>query len=552
MDDGVITLSGTELEITSNVTIDGDTNGDDEADITIDADGASRVISVTTLFGTVSLDSLIVTGGNAGSGGGVVIAAPYLDLSLNNTWVTGNTGSVGGGLSISGQGSTLSLNDSVISDNDGTLGGGVAVGAALAALNVTNSAVSGNRSSGDGGGIGSAAGDSVVTIVNSTVSSNSADGDGGGISVQGTNSTVTITNATVHGNTAGVDGGGVAVASSGLLTVTHSTISGNSAAANAGGLVSTADTTIANTIIAGNEGDTSDDVDLSGAASVTYSGGNIIGDELTINGASEDTGITLGEIFGSVITVDAGTSATGIAFDAGELGDNGGPVETVALKADIANPAIDSGDASLLDEATVGDLNGDGDELDLVETDARGFERDVDYDGVGSTPDLGAFEAQAVSALVVTTLMDSGADETVVGDIFTEMNDGDGLSLREAILLANGAGGGSITFEAGLSGTVLLGGEGQLTISSDITIDGDTDGDDVADITIDADGGSRVLEIAGAATEPEGHLVFSRGADPHRRRHHRLRRRHSGRILCRRQSRPLERDRQSGQRRRRH
>jgi predicted outer membrane repeat protein len=77
------------------------------------------------------------------------------------------------------------------------------------------------------------------------------------------------------------------------------------------------------------------------------------------------------------------------------------------------------------------------------------------------------------------------------GNLAAETADGNGLSLREALALANGnASTDDITFAAALAGGTLFlaQGNGQLSITTDgITIDGDIDGNATADITIDAD-----------------------------------------------------------------
>jgi hypothetical protein len=109
-----------------------------------------------------------------------------------------------------------------------------------------------------------------------------------------------------------------------------------------------------------------------------------------------------------------------------------------------------------------------------------------------------------MATFTVTTL----ADETFQGSETSGAPDGAGLSLREALALANGnAEADEITFAAGLAGGTLFLTTGQhLAITTDgITIDGDIDGDGDADITIDADSAaglddaaSRVFEIDGA------------------------------------------------------
>ena len=104
-------------------------------------------------------------------------------------------------------------------------------------------------------------------------------------------------------------------------------------------------------------------------------GGNIVGDTFTLDGATQQSGIALTDIFASV-TNDPNTGVL-----SGMLADNGGPVQTVALAASVTNPAIDAGNDAL-------DAAGD----------ARGLAR-LDVPGAahngGNISDLGAFELQA-------------------------------------------------------------------------------------------------------------------------------------------------------------
>ena len=94
---------------------------------------------------------------------------------------------------------------------------------------------------------------------------------------------------------------------------------------------------------------------------------------------------------------------------------------------------------------------------------------------------------------LVTTL----EDEAFSGSETQASPDGSGLSLREALDLANAdpATEDHITFAAELAGGTLRLTQGQLVIAGDTTIDGDLNDDAVPDITIDADGKSGVLRI---------------------------------------------------------
>ncbi|MBL4789806.1 MAG: hypothetical protein JKY60_12450 [Kordiimonadaceae bacterium] len=132
-----LTLSGSELVISNSVTIDGDIDGDNRADITIDANGGSRVFNVTG--GTSTLDSLVITGGNAVNGGGINIAG-------------------GGGLFFSSP--ALTVANTTISNNSAVNGGGIF---SQGDLTITNSLITGNDATDDGGGIYLVNGDTLIT-----------------------------------------------------------------------------------------------------------------------------------------------------------------------------------------------------------------------------------------------------------------------------------------------------------------------------------------------------------------------------------------------------
>lgn len=74
-----LTLSLGQLRVESDVTIDGDTNGDGSADVTIDARGSSRVFLFAS--GTSALSSLAITGGNDSGGGGVLVTGGNVTIT---------------------------------------------------------------------------------------------------------------------------------------------------------------------------------------------------------------------------------------------------------------------------------------------------------------------------------------------------------------------------------------------------------------------------------------------------------------------------------------
>ena len=314
---GTILLTMGELSNTGVVTIDGDIDNDGTPDTTIDAQMNSRILD--TSAGT-TLRGLVLTGGKTtanGENGGAVRATGSANLVIEDSMVSGNS-------------------------TAGEYASGGGIGTSSGNVTVTNSTVSGNSTAGEyarGGGIGASFGN--VTLTNSTVSGNSTAmdyGGGGGIGTSSGN--VTVTNSTVSGNsTAGeyARGGGIGT-SSGNVTVTNSTVSGNSTAgeyARGGGTHAfSGDITLINSITIGNvttyNGVDGEQID---GSTVNTSGLSIIGGNATL-------------IFAQTAEVlDGNGIATGV--QAGVLADNGGPVQTIALLADPANPALDAGDDGL-------------------------------------------------------------------------------------------------------------------------------------------------------------------------------------------------------------
>ncbi|MEZ5923843.1 MAG: calcium-binding protein [Hyphomicrobiaceae bacterium] len=490
----LIRLTLGEIEITDAITIDGSTGTD--ITITGDKDGDdvrvggtsitdvaasyggtpnaandllddnSRIFDITSTEAATALAGLTLTGGrttSGGEGGGAIRS--QANLTIVDSTIAGN--------------STLGLASN---------GGGVAsVGSASVTL--TNSTVTGNSTLGGlsiGGGIAGGIA-SNITLTNSTVSGNTTIGlnaDGGGI---GSFGTVTLTNSTVSGNSttgAIADGGGIF---GDAVTLTNSTVSGNSTAgtgADGGGIFTSSSLTTINSIVLGNDSVQTSDDEVAGT--ITANGFNIVGANAT---AFDTTGLT------NVINADpalvfAQTVANGTAT-AGVLADNGGPVETIALKADTTNPALDASNAS------------------APALDALGHAR-IDQIGVaninGTAADLGAVEAAELPSLVVTTNLD-------VVDAY------DGLtSLREAITFANSKANVDantpdvVTFDAGVfsggAASLIRLALGEIAITDAVTIDGSTgtgivitgdkDNDDVTlagtDITDVAASGATLLD----------------------------------------------------------
>ncbi len=198
----------------------------------------------------------------------------------------------------------------------------------------------------------------------------------------------------MSGNNASV-GGGI-YNQRGTATLTNTTVSGNKASGYGGGIHNNGTATLTNSIVLGNSGPNEPEI----SGTIIEKGPNVIGGSAT-------------DVFAETVDND------GVA--AGLLADNGGPVQTIALKNDASNPALDAGQDDRLDESVAGiDLNSDCDTDDVIDTDARGsgFDRlinlpDVANNGV-NTVDLGAFEVPAGEPggpdLIPVTVTFKGAD----------------------------------------------------------------------------------------------------------------------------------------------
>ena len=477
--DALIRLAHGEFQINDVVTIDGssaggalvitgDKNDDDVtlagSDITdVNAsnpammDDNSRIFSIgqegslnSDDAATTTLRGLTLTGGKAdGDGGAIRSSSP---LTINSSTISGN--------SAIGRGGGISANH----------------------VEVTGSTISGNRTSAYhayGGGIHA----TIATITGSTISGNRTTGNrsrGGGLHAI----RASIIGTTIAGNsTAGIDsrGGGF---SSNDATVIGSTITGNSTAgsASSGGGIYAFSLDASNSIVLGNvthaAGVTDDEI---AASKPTFRGTNIVGANTTAFDATTLSNVQNampGDVFVATNETLADVDANGIPEVAtgvfgGSLAGNGGNVQTVALRDDASNPAIDV--SSIVVAGVI--------------TDAAGQPRAVDRDGVnnGGIVDAGAFELQNgtpfvpdTPSLVVTTTDDS-------------VNAFDGAnSLREAILYANSgaspadtdgnpattdvitfASGSGLAFENDALIRLTL---GELTINDTVTIDGSSAG----------------------------------------------------------------------------
>ncbi len=478
---GTLALTSGELDITQNVTINGDLDGNGTPDITIDGRAASRVFEEggsPAIFAT--LDGLVITNGWAASGGGIA----------------------------TGDADNLFLKNSKVIDNHVSGSGGGIYGGPGGEVVLINTTVSGNTSDGTGGGIYA---NSVLTTINATISGNYSTTDGGGIGL-GVAGGGSFTNTTLVGNESRENGGGIYGHGASQIRFYDSTLTGNYAGAVGGGIYNGGSTfpltLLSNSIDAGNAAAVSaPDLALDGSPLFLH-GNNILGSApANASQINKDSG-TYTQIDGTSVAALAGVFARigpnpRTLVLSGVLADNGGPVRTVAITPD--GMAYNTGSNAALPSDSL-DVNGNSNTSEPLPVDARGFDRVV-----GGTVDIGAFEQQQGTVFEVTTLADESYDG---GTLAQETADGTGLSLREALGLANQD---PTTFDTiefdpkliggsthGVDDGVLLLTNGELTINGNVEIDGDINSDGTPDITIDGQGASRDLRIIGGQVTLNG------------------------------------------------
>ncbi|RDD63071.1 DUF4347 domain-containing protein [Ferruginivarius sediminum] len=324
-----------------SLTIDGDADGDGQADITIDGGGNQGLI-FTANDEILSIKNITLTNFQDQSGsnlGGAVhvqdLDAPAtpIDVTFTNVTFTNNR-TIG-----NGDGGAFSLVD-------------------VGAVSIDGIIVEGNSSERDGGG-GSIRDYTSISIFDSEFINNSAQRQAGGLKITGDNS-VDVSNSlfvknTVSGGDAGVlSGGGLMLDGVGSTTFENVTIADNNVTnsgggtAVGGGIILNAQTvSLENTLISGN---TTDDTDP-----------NVSGTATNVNGSSL--------IGGSVAFVDSANDDYRLA--------------------QTDTDAIDQGDNSLVDAAL--DIRG-VDRIRQGEVDIGAFESPFDFvsSGVsnpGTAPD---------------------------------------------------------------------------------------------------------------------------------------------------------------------
>ena len=363
---------------------------------TIDAGEIDRVLEV---LAQVTLKNLVITGGlTANYGGGIRAWQP---LKLINTVVRGNDAAFcGGGIHMQDTGAPLTLRRSSVIGNFGNQGGGISASCFGDAgpVKISNSTIARNEGDADGnlngygGGIYLQTSSGVQSVIeDSTFTRNSSglggmgQADGGGIYTD--TGRLRLLGSTISGNRSGDTGGGIYVDGTEPAEIVNSTISRNRANSNGGGIHMEGEEVSLNGVsVVRNRGNadgvfseagggiSNDDPDFTVRNSLIAL--NTLtaltpGDPPVKNDCSGvDPFNSLGHNLLSTFFICDGFDAPGDFRKAnpklGALAKNGGPTETVALKA--GSPAI-----------------GKAHKPSAPERDQRGRKRD-------RKPDIGAFE----------------------------------------------------------------------------------------------------------------------------------------------------------------
>ncbi|HEX8681862.1 MAG TPA: choice-of-anchor Q domain-containing protein [Ardenticatenaceae bacterium] len=316
----------------------------------------------------------------------------------------------GSGGSIHVYASATIFNSEILSSTASAYGGGIF---SRGVITLTHTLVQGNEAP-YGGGFYNSDGFSILdtSVITDNVATRATPTDpddrgtgGGGIESSGI---LTMTNTTISGNTTSGNGGGIA--SGGTLTVTNSTISGNGAAGDGGGIFTNqiyqpdlpfyGVSNLNNVTIADNTADTDGNGSGNGGGianddALIEMWNTIIGDNTDTGGEAPDCSGTftsqghnlIENPAGCTIEGDTDSNVTGQDPMLGPLEDNGGATPTHALLEE--SPAIDQG------------LTGCPNPF----IDQRTVQRPQDSDGDGDAAcDMGAFELRAPDETLAVSL----------------------------------------------------------------------------------------------------------------------------------------------------
>jgi len=462
LDGATLHLAGSALRLTTAIVIDGGAFADGTPRITISGNDERRIFELSGPDADVLLTGLTLSDGRSSGDGGAIFVAAAAQLRVERSVFEANHAASGGAIDNTG---TLSVFETVFRDNSAEARGGAI--ANRGDLTIEGTTFVGNAAQA-GGGVATAGLGSAARVVNSTFVDNRALQNGGGLFVEGGD--LAVNASTLTGNTASFSGGGLA----------HF---------RAAGFGASSDVSVVNSILLANEALAFPEFVTNGGLAISHSLAAVPG----TFGAPAEFVADPALVFASI---DPDTGA-------GILADNSGFVPTVALRTAIDNPALDAADASTASGA-----------------DARGL---LAFDQAGIGPadpdagvrDLGAFE-------LATPVMPPESPSLVVTIEADTVDAFDGeTSLREALSYAANLGGPqTVTFSTEPGAVFETGGtlsltEGALSITGQVEVIGDLDGDGLADIRIDAnaDGDFNADISNGPADAGQRHFVLEPGAD---------------------------------------
>ncbi|WP_181824687.1 hypothetical protein, partial [Phaeobacter gallaeciensis] len=460
------------------------------------------IISANGAAGDDIIDFSIATGStiNLTSGELVISSGITFDADIDNNSATRDVTVNAGGASrvfsfVSG---TSSIDNLLITGGNLAGDGG----------NLTNSGVAnGKGENTQGAGIFNAGS---LTLTNSTITANSAGGGGAGASSNGggggfggfTGSTGGDGGVGGYGGTGGVGGvnsGGVG----GTNDNGASPGNGGGGATNAGGGVGGLGENGGNNGGTGGTAGSAGGGGGGGAAGYSQSGGH--------------GGHATGGIYNSGALVITDSTITSNLGAGGGGGGAGGGSAVAGNGGDGVGAITNSGGTLTISQSTIDTFSGN------VGGGGGGGSGGGGTAGTSANNIDGAYTVSGTeTTFVVNTTLDTGADATVTGDLAAETADGDGLSLREAVLLANP--GDTITFDGSLDAATikLVSGTLEIITGENLIIDGDLDNDNSADVTISGDannsgtvnaGDVRVFTVqSGASLQLDG-VVVSGGYD---------------------------------------
>ena len=463
LEGATLTLTQGQLDLTADVTIDGNRDGDSSR-VTVDADRSSRVFAVTGTGTDARLTGLGVTGGYVAAGlgvegGGGILVRTGSALSLRNCTLSDNRAgfyrySLAGGAVLAEAGSRLTVDQSEFTGNYAGHGGAIAAVDA-AAVTLSRSMISDNGGAryGQGGGLWL---EDVMgaEIARCTIAGNSAYG-GGGVYTRG--GSTLVRESTIAGNIGQADdfgARGAGILAAGELVLVSSTVTGNrsgyigGSAYGAGIFLRYAGSLkIANSIVAGNFSQQifepsprlADDIaGIYGGAVVVSNGHNLFGSEVAGAAPGDLESVAAARLF-AALDPDTG---------GGRLALNGGPTPTVRLRDALDNPALSGADP-----------------LDAGAVDQRGVDRPLPPD---TNPDIGSFELdqRQVSRAPSTNndvLTGTAGDDALAGlagnDLLRGLGGGDALRGQSGSDTLEGGPGGD-ALDGGTAWDLLRGGDG--------------------------------------------------------------------------------------------